>query len=99
MDKSIHTAEYAALVALLKEAREAAGLSQTALAERLGQSQSFVSKMETGDRRLDLVQLRTVCAALGVGLPDFVARFEERLAAGRRAAGGTSGAGERRRRK
>lgn len=81
MDKSIHTAEYAALVALLKEAREAADLSQTDLAAKLKQSQSFVSKMESGDRRLDLVQLRTVCAALGLTLADFVARFEERVSA------------------
>lgn len=80
MDKSIHTAEYTVIVALLKEAREAAGLSQVELAGKLKQSQSFVSKMETGDRRLDMVQLRTVCVALGTTLTEFVARFEERIA-------------------
>jgi transcriptional regulator with XRE-family HTH domain len=79
MDKSIHTDEYAVLVELLKESREAAELTQEELAKKLKQSQSFVSKMETGDRRLDLVQLRTVCAALGVTLADFVAQFEGRL--------------------
>jgi transcriptional regulator with XRE-family HTH domain len=80
MDKSIYTDEYAVLLALLREARRAAGLSQVQLAERLGQSQSFVSKAEKGDRRLDLIQLRTICQALGTTLPDFVARLEERLA-------------------
>ncbi|MBA4191186.1 MAG: hypothetical protein C0467_24665 [Planctomycetaceae bacterium] len=78
MDKSIHTREHGVLVALLKEAREAANLTQIELAKRLKQSQSFVSKMEAGERRLDLVQLRTVCLALGVTLPELVERFEKR---------------------
>lgn len=81
MDKSIHTDEYAVLLELLREARSSAGLTQTELAERLGQSQSFVTKMETGDRRLDVVQLRTVCLTLGTTLPALVARLEERLSA------------------
>ena len=82
MEKSIYTAEYAALLALLREAREAAGLTQVQLAGALGQSQSFVSKAEKGDRRLDLVRLRmrTIYLALGTTLPEFVARLEERLA-------------------
>jgi transcriptional regulator with XRE-family HTH domain len=79
MDKSIHTDEYALLVDLLKEARAAAGLTQVQLARKLKQSQSFVSKMEVGERRVDLVQLRTVCTALGTTVAAFVARWEERL--------------------
>ena len=83
MEKSIYTAEYAALLALLREAREAAGLTQVQLARALGQSQSFVSKAEKGDRRLDLVRLRTIYLALGTTLPEFVARLEERLERGK----------------
>ena len=79
MEKSIHTREYAALLDLLRQARLDAGLTQVELAQRLGQSQSFVSKAEVGERRLDLIQLRTICAALGTTLPDFVDRLEERL--------------------
>ncbi|MBY0460311.1 MAG: helix-turn-helix transcriptional regulator [Gemmataceae bacterium] len=79
MEKSIHTREYAILLELLREAREEAGLTQVELAERLGQSQSFVSKAEVGERRLDLIQLRTICLALGATLLDFVAKLEERL--------------------
>ncbi|MCE9564301.1 MAG: helix-turn-helix transcriptional regulator [Planctomycetes bacterium] len=78
MDKTIHTRENRVIVALLKEAREAANLTQIELAKLLKQSQSFVSKMEAGERRLDLVQLRTVCSALGITLPEFVERFEKR---------------------
>ncbi|MCE9564027.1 MAG: helix-turn-helix transcriptional regulator [Planctomycetes bacterium] len=80
MDKSIHTNEHHVLVVLLREAREAANLTQIDLAKRLKQSQSFVSKMEAGERRLDLVQLRTVCLALGITLPELVERFEKRRA-------------------
>ena len=69
---------------LLKEARASAGLTQVQLAKKLKQSQSFVSKMEVGERRLDLVQLRTVCLALGTTLPELVAKWEERLAAKRK---------------
>jgi transcriptional regulator with XRE-family HTH domain len=82
MKKSIHTDEYAAVLALLREARAAAGLTQVQLAERLGQSQSFVSKAEVGERRLDVIQLRTICEAMGTTLTAFVAKLEERLARG-----------------
>ena len=82
MKKSIHTDEYAAVLALLREARAAAGLTQVQLAERLGQSQSFVSKAEVGERRLDLIQLRSICEVLGTTLSAFVAKLEERLARG-----------------
>jgi transcriptional regulator with XRE-family HTH domain len=81
MEKSVFTDDYGVLLALLREAREAAGLTQVQLAERLGQSQSFVSKVERGETRLDVIQLRTLLAALGATLPEFVGRLEERLAA------------------
>ena len=79
MDKSIYTREYQVLLRLLREARERAGLTQVELARKLAQTQSFVSKIELGDRRLDLVQLRTILAALGMRLGDFVDRFEQEL--------------------
>ena len=64
MAKSIYTREYTAVTRLLRETREAAGLTQVELAEKLGQSQSFVSKYERGERRLDIIQLRTVCLTM-----------------------------------
>ena len=84
MDKSIYTREYETLVRLLREAREEANLTQVDLAELLEQSQSFVSKYERGERRLDLIQLRTICLALGISLTDFVKRLERELGAERR---------------
>ena len=80
MEKSIYTDEYAVLLTLLRETRRGAGVSQVELARRLGQSQSFVSKAEVGERRLDLIQLRTICRALDTTLSAFVARLEDRLA-------------------
>ena len=46
--------------------REKAQMTQTDLAERLGKPQSFVSKYETGERRLDVVEFVNVCSALGI---------------------------------
>src|SRR5205807_508110 len=79
MEKTIHTNEYAALLVLLRETRRAASLTQVQLAQKIGQSQSFVSKAEVGERRLDVIQLRTICRGLGTTLPAFVAKLEERL--------------------
>ncbi len=84
MDKSIHTREYAAVLHVLRAARKAAGLTQVALAEAIAETQSYVSKVERGELRLDVVQLRTICRALGLSLADFVDRFEQELAGGRK---------------
>jgi transcriptional regulator with XRE-family HTH domain len=81
MDKSIYTREYAIVLRLMKQAREQAGITQVELAKRLKQSQSFVSKMERGDRRIDIVQLRTICQIYGLALSKFVDRLEEALIA------------------
>jgi transcriptional regulator with XRE-family HTH domain len=80
MEKSIHTREYAVLLRLLKRAREATGLTQVQVAKRLKLSQSFVTKMECGDRRIDLMQLRTICRLYGSTLAEFVAEFEAEVA-------------------
>jgi transcriptional regulator with XRE-family HTH domain len=79
MEKSIYTRDYALVLRLLKEARKRAGMTQVEFAKRLQQSQSFVSKIERGDRRLDIVQLRTICHIFGLTLPDFVELLETAL--------------------
>lgn len=76
MDKSIHSAEYRRLCALLRQLREEAGLTQAQVAERLDEPQSFVSKYEAGERRLDVIELRQVAKALGASLQVIVARLE-----------------------
>jgi len=64
------------LLRLLKQVRAEAELRQIDLAKKLHQPQSFVSKYESGERRLDLLELRQVCEALGISLSAFVRRFE-----------------------
>ena len=76
MTKTIHTPEHERLIKRLVQLREEAGLRQTDLAERLGRPQSFVSKYETGERRLDVVELRTICSALGTTLEELVRYLE-----------------------
>ena len=80
MEKSVFTREYDVLRKLLREVREQANVTQVELAERIGETQSYVSKCERGERRLDLVQLRTFCRALGISVTSFVSSFEQRLA-------------------
>lgn len=64
MTASLHTTRYRFLRDVLTEARKSQGLSQEALAEKLGRLQTFVSKYERGERRLDVVELLDVTEAL-----------------------------------
>ena len=76
MEKSIVTAEHRRLAKLLRQLRIESGLTQVELAERLSEPQSAISKVESGQRRLDLVQLSTYTQALGIKLRTLVDRWE-----------------------
>jgi transcriptional regulator with XRE-family HTH domain len=79
MEKSTFTTDHRVLCRLLKRSREQAQMTQVELGRRLGKSQSEISKCERGETRLDLVQLRRWCRALGLDLLAFVKQFEESL--------------------
>ena len=79
MPKSIFSVAQEKLQKLLRQVRTEAGFTQNELAEKLQRPQSFVSKYESGERRLDLVELRQICDALKISLSDFVKRFEKSL--------------------
>lgn len=79
MEKSIHTSEYAAVLRLLRAERLRAKLTQITLAEKLDLTQSQVSKIERGETRLDIVQLRSVCRAFGITLADFARKLDREL--------------------
>ena len=64
---------------MLRELRESAGLIQNALAVRLGRNQTFVSNVELGIRKLDLVELRDYCEGLGIELRAAVDMWEGRI--------------------
>ena len=87
MPKSTHTADYRLLRESLAGMRQTAGLSQRALAERLRVPHSWVAKVESGERRIDLVEFCWICQACGedpaVVAADLIGRF--RSGRGRRA--------------
>ena len=58
MKKTIYSEEHRRLIGQLKRARKEAGLEQNEVAKLLGKTQSYISKIESGQRRVDLVQLR-----------------------------------------
>jgi transcriptional regulator with XRE-family HTH domain len=62
---------------LLRTIRADAKLTQGQLAQKIGQSQSYVSKYESGEQRLDLLELELVCESLNISLAEFVDRYLE----------------------
>jgi transcriptional regulator with XRE-family HTH domain len=69
---SQHTRQYKRLIAALRSARERAGLTQDQVAARLHAYASFVSKCESGERRLDVVELAALCRVYGIDRLDFL---------------------------
>jgi transcriptional regulator with XRE-family HTH domain len=72
MEKSQHTRAYRKLLAALRKAREDAGFTQGEVAERLHTYASFVSKLEAGERRLDVVELAALCRLYEVDLAELL---------------------------
>lgn len=67
------------LLELLKKTRLEAGLRQVDLAKKLRVPQSMISKYEVGERRIDLLELREICAALEISLSGFITQLEALL--------------------
>nr|WP_272210217.1 helix-turn-helix transcriptional regulator [Marinicella sp. W31]MDC2876082.1 helix-turn-helix transcriptional regulator [Marinicella sp. W31] len=65
MVKTLGSARHRALIAYLIEARERAGVTQTELAEKLGEYQSFIARLESGQRRVDVVEFLEFAEILG----------------------------------
>lgn len=80
MEKSIFSPRHERLLQLLKQVRQEAGLTQVELASILHTQQAVISNFERGERRLDLIELEQVCAAVGISLSDFVHLFEQMTA-------------------
>ncbi|QCW25965.1 helix-turn-helix domain-containing protein [Lysobacter enzymogenes] len=76
---TLYTKENEVLSRLIREMRTAAGLTQAACAEALGKPQSYVSKIEGGTQRIDVLQLRDYCHVCGVSLPMFIKQFESSI--------------------
>jgi len=79
VEKSINSIEHKIIADMLYQLRVAAGLKQAELAAILDEPQSFVSKIESGERRLDIVELRTILLHLGTSLLEFTLALEHRI--------------------
>jgi transcriptional regulator with XRE-family HTH domain len=75
MPRSTHHRHYRAFLDLLVQLRDEAGYTQSALAEKIGNTQTFVSKVERGERRLDVVEFAEWCDALGLDAVSAFAQF------------------------
>lgn len=76
MNKSIHSDDQARFQKLIRDLRKEANLTQAQLADRLNTPTSRICNYEKGNRRMDMVQLKEYCAALGITLHQFIDRFD-----------------------
>jgi transcriptional regulator with XRE-family HTH domain len=75
MSRTLRSARHEALKALLVEKRKKAGLTQAQVAAKLGRYQSFVATVESGQRRVDVVELLDFADAIGFDPRDAVRRL------------------------
>lgn len=75
MANSVHTPKYRALLNTLVDARKSRKLSQAELAEELGRAQTFISKYERGERRLDVIEFIEVAIALEIDAVEVIRRL------------------------
>lgn len=72
MSKSSHTVRYKRLLQALRSARQKADLTQVQVAKHFGAHASFISKIESGERRLDVVELADFCRIYRIRLGAFL---------------------------
>lgn len=77
--KKIYMAQRNLMVGLLREIRLDTGLTQVELAARIGKDQAYVSRYESGQRKLDVLEVREICQAIGITLEKFVKSLEKAL--------------------
>lgn len=70
--RTVGDSRYVELTGRLRQARRSKGLTQGELASRLSVPQSFVSKYETGERRIDVIEFIDICYALTISPADFL---------------------------
>ena len=76
MSKSKATHERERLSHLLRQLRVELNMRQVDMAGKLDEPQSYVSRYESAEQRLDLIELRSICKVLGISLTELVERFE-----------------------
>lgn len=81
MPSSAFTDAHKLLIQALTAARKAAGLKQTELAAKLGKDQSFISNIERGERRVDVIEFIALSRAIGVDAADLLEKLATDLPA------------------
>ena len=79
MKKKVNVAQRNLMTDLLREVRLENGLTQVGLAARIEKDQAYVSRYESGQRRLDVLEVREICQAIGITLEEFIRRLEKAL--------------------
>jgi len=79
MPNSLHSHHYQIFRHLLVTAREKSGLTQIAIADRLGKPQSFISKYERGERRIDFAEFMELADILNIDITDFVSSYQSTI--------------------
>ena len=77
--KAIHDKAYQLMLEMLRDNRNRKSITQEKLASILGVRQGIISKIETHERRLDIIELRNICKALDVSFIEFVTELEKRI--------------------
>ena len=71
LSKTLGTSRHRALIAFLTAKRKAAGMSQSELAKALGEYQSFIARMESGQRRVDVIEYERLAEILNFQTSEF----------------------------
>lgn len=69
--------QYKSFCNVLRTFRREKGLNQVDIARKLRKPQSYISKVESGERRLDFVELAQLCNAMGISIVDFSKAFDK----------------------
>ena len=67
------------MIAFLRELREQKQLTQKELADKIGSDQTFISKIEIGERRVDIIELKYICEALEIDIVEFIQQVELKI--------------------
>lgn len=81
MPNPLHRQQYDVFRELIVSARVSSGLTQVEVAQRLGKPQSYISKCERGERRLDFTEFMELAVVLSIDVPRFVEDYRQRVSA------------------